>query len=247
MWDDWMPQIRLAIPIDQFHQLPRNPAYKYEYSDGYAVLSPRPRNYHALLELQPLEVDPDITVRPLNGETFADLEDLFAAAFHNTQPFGSMDEETLKQAVHASLERTRSGGDGPLVRQACFTATLHDFERLAGAILITLLPDGDPEEMDSYYWREPAPSDLVEQRLGRPHLTWIFVAPLVVCQGIGSTLLAAAVNELLRLGYSTLCSTFLMGNHSSTLWHWRNGFRLLPGTFSHRGFKRRWKGAGDLA
>ena len=25
-----------------------------------------------------------------------------------------------------------------------------------------------------------------------------------------------------------LASTFLLGNDSSTLWHWRNGFRLQP-------------------
>src|SRR2546423_464085 len=31
MCDDWMPVIRLPLTLDQFHQLPRNPAYKYEY------------------------------------------------------------------------------------------------------------------------------------------------------------------------------------------------------------------------
>ena len=31
MCDDWMPTIELPITIEQFHQLPRNRACKYEY------------------------------------------------------------------------------------------------------------------------------------------------------------------------------------------------------------------------
>ena len=44
---------------------------------------------------------------------------------------------------------------------------------------------------------------------------------------LGRALLKRAVPALLRLGYSGLASTFLLGNESSTLWHWRAGFRLL--------------------
>jgi L-amino acid N-acyltransferase YncA len=49
---------------------------------------------------------------------------------------------------------------------------------------------------------------------------------------MGTALLAAATRELLRLGYTELLSTFMLGNDSSMLWHWRNGFRLLayPGS-----------------
>jgi hypothetical protein len=49
-------------------------------------------------------------------------------------------------------------------------------------------------------------------------------------------LLAAAGNALLELGYRELLTTFMLGNESSMLWHWRNGFRLLayPGSFRHR-------------
>jgi hypothetical protein len=53
--------------------------------------------------------------------------------------------------------------------------------------------------------------------------------------------LAAAVRELLALGYTQLASTFLAGNDSSTLWHWRNGFQLLAYPGSLRAMRARWR------
>ena len=60
----------------------------------------------------------------------------------------------------------------------------------------------------------------------------MFVSPLDAGRGVGTALLNAAARELLALGYTELASTFLLGNESSMLWHWRNGFRLLqyPGS-----------------
>ena len=69
---------------------------------------------------------------------------------------------------------------------------------------------------------------------GQPHLTWIFVAPFSKRHGIGTRLLAEAVAALRSHGYRHLLSTFLVGNDSSLLWHWRNGFELLPYSASRR-------------
>jgi L-amino acid N-acyltransferase YncA len=56
----------------------------------------------------------------------------------------------------------------------------------------------------------------------------IFVSPFFAGKGVGTLLLSVAVRELLDQGYQQPASTFLIGNDSSMLWHWRNGFRLLP-------------------
>jgi hypothetical protein len=40
---------------------------------------------------------------------------------------------------------------------------------------------------------------------------------------------------LRQLDYAELWSTFVVGNDSSMLWHWRSGFRLFP----HPGSRRR--------
>jgi GNAT superfamily N-acetyltransferase len=235
MCDEWMPQIRLLISLEQFHQMPRNPAYRYEYLDGEAYLTPRPKFYHAVLnvdEFKDMAAPADIALRPFHAEDWPRLESLFVRAFARWQPFASLDEPTLLRAAQQSLKKTRTGGDGPLLESVCFLAQCRD--EPIGAIILTLLPDGDPCDWSSYYWNEPPPEDLAARRQGRPHLTWIFVGPNDVGHGVGSFLLAAAVRALRDLGYGQLFSSFVLGNDSSLLWHWRNGFRLLSYPGSHR-------------
>ena len=242
MCDEWMPRLELPISFEQFCQLPRNAAYKYEYFEERAWLNPRPRYYHALLDLQawaertPEGVSPTARLRPVRPTDWEELTSLFAAAFERQQPFCSLDDERAVAAARKSLEHTRSGGDGPWIEPASFIATDGEEGHTIGGILITLLPDIDPTSLHAFHWKEPPPPDALSRRLGRPHLTWIFVSPLYAGRGVGTLLLSAAVRELLALGYKQLASTFLIGNDSSMLWHWRNGFRLLayPGSWRRR-------------
>lgn len=230
------------MAFEQFQQLPRNAAYKYEYFDERAWLSPRPRYYHALLDLGPLAARPlegasrKAKLRPVRPTDWEELAALFAAAFERQQPFCGLDDERALAAARKSLERARDGGDGPWIEQASFVAADGDAGHAVGALLATLLPDSDPSSWHSYHWTEPPPPDALARRLGRPHLTWIFVSPFEAGQGIGTLLLSAAVRQLLALGYKELASTFLIGNDSSMLWHWRCGFRLLayPGSWRQR-------------
>ena len=238
MCDEWMPYIQLPLTIEEFRQLPRNSAYKYEYLSKRVHLSPRPKHYHAVLELGSIQVDESVGVQSIQASELGSLERLFAGAFRHTQPYGSLDDDTLLEAARQALERTRAGGDGPWIMQASFVAKLE--EKLIGAILITLLPHGDPCDWDSYYWKDVPPPDCIERRLGRAHLTWVFVAPSEKGRGAGTALLAASVRELLALGFTELYSTFMAGNDSSMLWHWRNGFQLLPHPGSHRLMRQRW-------
>jgi hypothetical protein len=39
------------------------------------------------------------------------------------------------------------------------------------------------------------------------------------------------------MGYTQVISSFILGNESSMLWHWRNGFELLPYCGSKRRFR----------
>jgi GNAT superfamily N-acetyltransferase len=231
MCDEWMPVLSLPLTVEQFQQLPRNAAYRYEYCEGQALLKPRARFYHARLDLTADRASgpaaaAGVRLRPMCAEDFDELEKPFAAAFGRHQPFGSLEGSQQVEAARACLVRTRYGGDGPWVEEASFVA-----ERPAGgpvgAVLITLLPEGDPADPDTYYWRQAAPEDSVARRLGQPHLTWIFVLPEEAAKGVGTHLLAASARELRRMGFTGLLTTFLLGNESSMLWHWRNGFELL--------------------
>jgi GNAT superfamily N-acetyltransferase len=235
MGDAWMPLVQLPLTIEEFRRLPRNAAYKYEYLSGKAYLSPRPRHYHAMLDLVPMPRSADLDIGSLDSDDWTKLVPLFAGSFRHIQPYGSIAEDaTRTEAAREALERTRTGGDGPWIDRASFV--VRQDQRAVGVILITLLPDADPCDWDSYHWPEPPPADCIAHRQGRPHLTWIFVSPRIMGRGIGTALLGASVNALLELGFTQLLSTFMVGNDSSVLWHWRNGFRLLsyPGSKRHR-------------
>src|SRR5262245_51315721 len=185
--------MRLPLSADEFHRLPRNSAYKYELIAGEVWLTPRPRWYHALLDLATFAPLPDTDefrkshLRPLRESDWEALPRLFAAAFRTVQPFGSLADDERLAAASKCLERTRTGGDGPLLESACHVAMAEEQERLCGAILTTLIPMVDPSDANaSLNWDEPPPPECVERRLGRPHLTWVFVSPLAVCRGIAS-------------------------------------------------------------
>jgi GNAT superfamily N-acetyltransferase len=234
MCDEWMCGLQLALTPELFRQLPRNGAFRYEYLAGQAYVTPRPKHYHALLDLAPPTAPdvPGIDLRPVGAPDWDGLAPLFAAAFRRAQPFAGLDDLTREEAARQCLHRTRTGGDGPWIEPASFVAA--EEGRLVGAVLVTLLPDGDPCSWDSYQWPAPPPPDAVARRLGRPHLTWVFVEPACARHGLGTALLAAAVRALLALGYGQLLSTFMIGNDASVLWHWRNGFRLLAHPASRR-------------
>jgi GNAT superfamily N-acetyltransferase len=235
MCDEWMCGLQLVLTAEQFRQLPRNTAFRYDYLNGTGHVTPRPKHYHALLDLEGIteeEVE-GVLVRRVHPDDWDPLTELFATAFRTAQPFAGLDDATRRQAAASCLTRTRSGGDGPWIEQASFLGC-DETGQVLGAILVTLLPKRDPCEWGSYQWFEPPPPDCIERSLGRPHLTWIFVHPGCAGEGVASRLLAAAGCQLRALGYDELLSTFLIGNDASILWHWRNGFRLLAYPGSNR-------------
>lgn len=238
MCDQWMPYLKLPLTLEQFQQLPRNAAYKYEYFSEAAHLSPRAKVYHAVLDLASFPPDSadaapkGLALRRLHKRDLPALAPVFAAAFEQFQPFGSLDEETRLRAAEACLSKTCAHGDGPRLRCASFVASADG--KPVGAILITLMPDGDPCDWDTFHWTVTPPADLRRRRRGQPHVTWIFVSPWHKGSGVGTALLSASVKVLRRLGYPQLLSTFFTANESSMLWHWRSGFTLLAYPISQR-------------
>jgi hypothetical protein len=227
--DRLYPRIELPITIEQFYTLPQNSAYKYEYWDSRAVLTPRPKQQRAVLDLGPIPKVGEWDVQPLPIAEIMGLAPLFRSAFARQQPFASLDDEACQAAAETCLQRTLDGdGDGPLIPAACFKLFGRHFDGPIGAALVTLEPDDIADNPFAGSRKDALPADALERRLGCPHLTWIFVSIWEARHGAGTRLLAEVVEALLALGYTRLASTFLQGNDSSVYWHWRNGFRLVP-------------------
>lgn len=234
MVDRWMPHLRLPMTEEQFRQLPKHVCYLYGYVGGAAIVTPRARTIHACLDFRSLEGAPivprsdAVPIRQATPLDFEPLADLFAAAFDRVEPFASLDAVQRFEAGRTCLERTLTGGDGPWIEKASFVAAVPDGGRLAGAMLVTLLPIGDPSERDTYLWPEPAPENAIERGLGQPHATWIMTRPSHRGQRLAKGLLRRTVAALRSMGFRHLLTTILAGNESSLLWHWGAGFRLSP-------------------
>jgi ribosomal protein S18 acetylase RimI-like enzyme len=252
MLDRWFSVIRLPLNRRQFRRLPRNAAYKYEYLDKAAWLSPRPKFYSARLALVPSAGGPPVDIEAQDdGIRFRRLEDrdwpklsrVFAGSFDRVEPFASLSGRRRLEAARHCLRSTRDGRDGPIIRPACYVAFDAKDGHPVGAVLVTLVPRVNLDDLWCLRWKTPPPPDCIEQRLGHAHLTWIFVGPWFAGYGIGSALLAHASDSLINLGYSELLSSFILGNDSSMLWHWRNGFELLPYSGSRRRFRAMMRAA----
>lgn len=63
---------------------------------------------------------------------------------------------------------------------------------------------------------------------GDSELDLLFVSPNWQRRGVASEMAAAAVNELVESGSSTLYSTFHICNEQSRAWHLKFGFAELP-------------------
>ncbi len=131
MWSKCMRLVKIRMSIREFHQLPRHPAYKYEYIDGETWLTPRPKTYHALLDLRAADDSADadgVTTRPLEADDWDALTNLFSAAFGDRPPFLGLGDRKRRAAARAILDRCHTGGDGPLIEQASLLASMDSFK-----------------------------------------------------------------------------------------------------------------------
>lgn len=235
MLDKWFQPLHLTVSAEDFQRFPSHSAFRSEYVAGQLQLAPRPRNYHCVLPIRETSPRSEVTVRnerivrahqlsPTDGPA---LIELFVSAFSRTVPLSQLSAKERRLCATECLARTLEGGDGPLVRDACFVA-LDDEQQLCGAILITLVPRADLTRFDDPQWSEPPPTNALTQNGGRPHLTWVLVRRDLARWGIGSALLSCSLAALHQHGYEELASTFLLGNDASMLWHWKMRFRLLP-------------------
>lgn len=238
MGDQWMTIRQVRVPREDLSLIPPHPNWRYEaVDDERAWIVPKPRFGHALLELSRWRCEGGMfpaTFRSWTPEDPNQLVELFTRSFSGQEPLAGLTEADRLAAASQALTEAWAGQEGPVSRSSVVAM---DGENPVGAALVTLLPGGDLDAHGAWRWNEAPPEDLEDQAGGQPHLTWIFVERERQHEGIGAAILDFCVRRLKSLGYRSLASTFLTGNHASVLWHWRMGFQLLswPGSPRWRG------------
>ena len=243
--------LHYSIPLarEDLDRIPRLPGFKWEYWDGCLQLSERMNVFHATLpvgrrdvrtelgQVRPLSATYEgVRVRPLEDRDWADLPELMRQAFCRTVPFSIIPWDAALTAAASLMAGCRAGEEGPLVREACFVAEAEEIDELGrggpGLVSAVIVTRSLRRHLVAADYSE-------EPRVENPHLTWAMTRFWGARTGVASELLGHALNGLADLGERELDSTFMEGNHASTLWHWRNGFTLRPGRWSARAMNRR--------
>jgi GNAT superfamily N-acetyltransferase len=225
----------ISMTFQDYMKLPWHPGFKLEYFGGRLHISPRWRTYDLFLPLeQPeecssVDVQNLVEIRQLEKPDWNDLPRVFASSFGRSPPFSLIPESERDEAGRRFMEFTRSGGDGPLIPEACFIAAHRETGNPLGAVILGQMTGRDKgwhdEARDAV---SPPPPPLPPGAAGPPHLNWIFVTEFCHGEGVGTALLAKATRALWDLGYRELASTVNQGNDPGMVWHWARGFRLLP-------------------
>ncbi|MGN6369192.1 MAG: GNAT family N-acetyltransferase [Phycisphaerae bacterium] len=207
---DWMRMIEMPMGIEDWRRLPRNAAYKYEYIEGQAQISPEPVSFDVVLRFERFRPvvardlrRSDVRVRRLEDRDWEALPGLMARAFVGVAPFATLSGEELEAVAKESIADTRNGCDGESVPSACVVAE-DDKDELIGAALVTLRK--------------------VQSGPQVPLLTWTFVDRWERRRGVAEQLLGCVVGACAELGYVQIESVVCSGNHASMIWHWREGF-----------------------
>jgi GNAT superfamily N-acetyltransferase len=123
--------VHFPFSIELFLRLPRHPDWKYEFLNGHAVLSPRPRPL-ALRRLTALPVTqsrPDIEVRALDVASDRDaVAALLADTWSREDPYRSLDEpvETLRGEIEPGLDNALCGAVAVQSGAVRAAALVHD-------------------------------------------------------------------------------------------------------------------------
>lgn len=234
------PQIEIPMSWEAFQSLPRHPAWRYEFLNAQLRLSVRTHYRHCRLEIQKRlseksrtpatsrELQAGLTLAPWDATPLSDFTPVFQSAFERVAPFSSFSEDERLPIIKHLLQGSVSGITGQTVAPASFALKSVHSPTPVGGILITLFPTADFGDFSDPRWSELPPANALQECWGTPHLTWIVVDQEFQNRGIAATLLSHALNALSLAGYHELFSTMMVGNHSSTFWHWKNGFELVP-------------------
>jgi hypothetical protein len=217
--DDYVTPLKMPMTIDGFSRFPTLAGYKAELKGGNVEITYTPRLSMARLRVARREARTvsGVTIEPIDVKPMQEpLAKLFAMSLAHVPPLDTMAPTTRRHAADAEMKHLANGGHGEVYGRACFGAVDATSQKLIGAALVTRI------SLTSSEWpEEQLPSTLL-------NLTWLFVAPERQRGAAGTTLLERVVNTLADEGHEWLVSHIPQENVPGVMFHWRNGFELVP-------------------
>ncbi len=221
--------IVLPMTIDEFRRMEHRLGWKHEYWDGAARLSVQETAVASFQQnvTSPVGGRPTVgdgeQLRPVRDNDQGALVELFQRAFDDAIEFAGWPDDAYQRDARDSIAsffgnstegQRRPSGNGRT--DASFVVTAG--ERLLAAVMVRSIRRG-------------------------PILEPIMVLPAHQRRGLGSKLLAAALDALHSAGEATLFTRCHLGNAASLAWHERNGFEEIPSYFAAT---HRWRHFGWL-
>ena len=193
-----MKSQHIPMTIDEFHLMPHDLGWKYEYWEGQAHISPGWINVvKTTVSVKPHPVVAPCEIRPLTEEDLPKFIPAYVAGFRDAIDYCDYSLAYVKRAASRHMQDFFAGNRGnPLPASQVAIRRGH----IVGAALI------------------------VERKDQRCLLDLLFVRPSRQRQGLATALVATALNGLYKEGREGLTSRFLLGNAASRAWHHRFGF-----------------------
>lgn len=198
--------MRVPMPFRTFERLPRHPDWRYEYWDGTAHLSHRPRSVgFERLAAAPItrDVADDVQVVPCSEVDPAAVTALLTNVWSDEEPYRCFDPDECAQILGAEVARSLEGGLPALGHAGLVRG------QLIGAVLVTTAI------------RSATDRD-------QPELTWLTVRHEARSRGVATALLRGVCERLSADGRPRLHSACSAANVPSLRWHLSSGFTLAP-------------------
>ncbi|WP_299492858.1 GNAT family N-acetyltransferase [Acaryochloris sp. IP29b_bin.137] len=193
--------------------MPWRLGWKHEYFNGRAHLTPRQQSVQTVIDVAPRSNTPKVcSIRPVMPTDAPELKRLFFEVFHDSVEYCNYEASGIQESAQRCIDSYFGAVNGDPSKTSSVAISPEGI--LVGAALV------------------------IEQPQQQPYLRLLCVSSLWQRRGVGTSLVAAALNLLDNSPFTQLRSRYFLANEASRSWHHQFGFRDQLDLFVSRLFYR---------